>query len=95
MECLFKEYYCAGATYLLSEALKEICNSHGKVKNAVTVMAKKHYISTKRSGGAEHNTSSFTIIQKDVIIHTEHLADDENGPNSHINSNSLNTVTNR
>ena len=42
-----------------------------------------------------HDTSSSTIIQEDGIIHTEHPADDENGPNSHINSNSLNTVTNR
>src|SRR5688572_1612810 len=121
MERLSKEYYRAGATYLLPEALKEICNSRGKVKNAVTVMAKKHHISTKRvyeiwrkhalgqpdraqqdlqSGGAEHNTSSSINIQEDGIIHTEHPADDENGPNSHmperlwLNSNSLNTVTN-
>jgi len=43
---------------------------------------------------SSHDTSSSTIIQKDGIIHTEHPADDENGPNSHINSNSLNTVTN-
>src|SRR6266542_2068506 len=48
MERLSKEYYHVGATYLLPEALKEICNSRGKVKNAVTVMAKKHHISTKR-----------------------------------------------
>ncbi len=47
MERLSKEYYHVGATYLLPEALKEICNSHGKVKNAVIVMAKKHHISTK------------------------------------------------
>src|SRR6266542_6662261 len=115
MERLSKEYYHVGATYLLPEALKEICNSREKVKNAVTVMAKKHHISTKRvyeiwhkhalgqpdraqqdlqSGGAVHDTSSSTIIQEDGIIHTEHPADDENGPNSHINSNSLNTVTN-
>ena len=44
---LSKEYYHAGATYLIPEALKEICNSRRKVKNAVTVMVKKHYISTK------------------------------------------------
>jgi hypothetical protein len=44
---------------------------------------------------SSHDTSSFTNIQEDGIIHTEHHADDENGPNSHINSNSLNTVTNR
>src|SRR5581483_12164536 len=49
---------------------------------------------------SSHDTSSFTIIQEDGIIHTEHPADDENGPNSHmperlwLNSNSLNTVTN-
>ena len=44
---------------------------------------------------SSHNTSSSTNIQEDGIIHTEHNADDdENGPNSHINSNSLNTVTN-
>src|SRR5204863_5980703 len=43
---------------------------------------------------SSHDTSSSTIIQEDGIIHTEHPADDENGPNSHINSNSLNTVTN-
>src|ERR1051325_7673291 len=43
---------------------------------------------------SSHDTSSSTIIQEDKIIHTEHPADDENGPNSHINSNSLNTVTN-
>ena len=115
MEHLFKEYYHAGATYLLPETLKKICNSHEKIKNAVTVMAKKHHISTKRvyeiwhkhalgqsdraqqdlqSGGAEHDNSSSTIMQEDGIIHTEHPADDENGPNSPINSNSLNTVTN-
>jgi len=41
-----------------------------------------------------HDTSSSIIIQENRIIHTEHPADDENGPNSHINSNSLNTVTN-
>jgi len=39
-------------------------------------------------------TSSSTNIQEDRIIHTEHHVDDENGANSHINSNSLNTVTN-
>ncbi|GBB93213.1 hypothetical protein RclHR1_02130026 [Rhizophagus clarus] len=50
---------------------------------------------------SSHDTSSSTIIQEDGIIHTEHPADDENGPNSHmperlwLNSNSLNTVTNR
>src|SRR5436190_18491563 len=44
---------------------------------------------------SSHNTSSSTNIQEDGIIHMEHNADDnENGPNSHINSNSLNTVTN-
>ena len=42
---------------------------------------------------SSHDTSSSTIIQEDGIIHTEHPAD-KNGPNSHINSNSLNTVTN-
>jgi hypothetical protein len=41
-----------------------------------------------------HDTSSSTNIQEDGIIHTKHHADDENGPNSYINSNSLNTVTN-
>ena len=48
MEHLSKEYYRIGITYLLPEALKEICNSRGKVKNAVTVMAKKHHILTKQ-----------------------------------------------
>src|SRR5438045_930748 len=44
---------------------------------------------------SSHDTFSSTNIQEDGIIHTEHNADDdENGPNSHINSNSLNTVTN-
>src|ERR1044071_4195947 len=49
---------------------------------------------------SSHDTSSSTIIQENGIIHTEHPADDENGPNSHmpehlwLNSNSLNTVTN-
>ena len=41
-----------------------------------------------------HDTSSSTIIQEDGIIYTKHHVDDENGANSHINSNSLNTVTN-
>ena len=41
---------------------------------------------------SSHDTSFST--QEDGIIHTEHHADDENGPDSHINSNSLNTVTN-
>src|SRR5215469_6435198 len=40
-----------------------------------------------------HDTPSPTNIQEDGIVHTEHPADDENGANSHINSNSLNTVT--
>src|SRR6266540_1837666 len=43
---------------------------------------------------SSHDTSFFTNIQEDRIIYTRHHADDENGPNSHINSNSLNTVTN-
>ena len=43
---------------------------------------------------SSHNTSSSTIIQEDGIIHTKHHVDDENGANSHINSNSLNIVTN-
>ena len=43
---------------------------------------------------SSYDTSSSTNIQEDGIIHTEHHADDENCPNSHINSNSLNTVTN-
>ena len=43
---------------------------------------------------SSYNTSSSTNIQKDGIIHMGHHADDKNGPNSHINSNSLNTVTN-
>ena len=49
---------------------------------------------------SSYDTSSSTIIQEAGIIHTEHPADDENGPNSHmperlwLNSNSLNTVTN-
>ncbi|CAI2192239.1 8094_t:CDS:2, partial [Funneliformis geosporum] len=45
---LCKEYYSANATILSPETLKEICNSCRKVKNAVTVMAKKHHIITKR-----------------------------------------------
>src|SRR3954447_21550558 len=48
MEYLSKEYYRAGATYLSPEVLEEIRNSRGKVKNAVTVMAKKYHISTRR-----------------------------------------------
>jgi hypothetical protein len=43
---------------------------------------------------SSHDTSSSTNIQEDGIIHTEHHADDENGPNSYINFNSLNMVTN-
>ncbi|RGB25078.1 hypothetical protein C1646_772224 [Rhizophagus diaphanus] len=39
-----------------------------------------------------HDTPFSTIIQEDEIIYTKHPADDKNGPNSHINSNSLNTV---
>ncbi|CAI2176624.1 7837_t:CDS:1, partial [Funneliformis geosporum] len=35
-------------TYLSPEVLEEICNSRGKIKNAVTVMTKKHHISTRR-----------------------------------------------
>jgi len=46
MEYLSKEYYYADATYLSPEVLEEIRNSHEKVKNAITVMAKKHHIST-------------------------------------------------
>ncbi|GBB99415.1 hypothetical protein RclHR1_35120001 [Rhizophagus clarus] len=41
---------------------------------------------------SSHDTSF--SAQEDGIIHTEHPADDENGSDSHINSNSLNTVTN-
>src|ERR1043165_3739845 len=47
---------------------------------------------------SSHNTSFST--QENRVIHTEqvlegpHHADDENGSDSHINSNSLNTVTN-
>jgi hypothetical protein len=37
----------------------------------------------------EHDTSSFTNIEDDGIIHMDHPADDENSANSHINSNSL------
>ncbi|CAI2200657.1 17700_t:CDS:2 [Funneliformis geosporum] len=48
MKRLCKEYYIANATILSPEALEEIHNSRGKVKNAVTVMAKKHHITTKR-----------------------------------------------
>ncbi|CAI2197632.1 444_t:CDS:1, partial [Funneliformis geosporum] len=36
------------ATYLSPELLKEIINSCDKVKNAVTVIAKKHHIATKQ-----------------------------------------------
>src|SRR6266496_4654012 len=43
---------------------------------------------------SSYNTSSSTNIQEDGIIHTGYHADDENSLNSHINSNSLNTVTN-
>ncbi len=43
---------------------------------------------------SSHDTSSSTNIQEDGIIHMKHYADDENDPNSHINSNSLNTITN-
>ena len=44
---------------------------------------------------SSHDTSSSTNIQEDGIIHTEQLAKlTENSPNFHINSNSLNTVTN-
>jgi hypothetical protein len=43
---------------------------------------------------SSRDTSSSTNIQEDGIIHMKHHTDDENGPNSHINSNSLNTVTN-
>ncbi|PKK58851.1 hypothetical protein RhiirC2_817850 [Rhizophagus irregularis] len=38
---------------------------------------------------SSHDTSSFTIIQEDGIIHTEHPIDNEND----ANSNGLNTVT--
>ncbi len=49
----------------------------------------------KNNQESSYNTSSSTNIQKDGIIQTGYHADDENGPNSHINSNSLNTVINR
>jgi len=44
---------------------------------------------------SSHDTSFSTNIQEDKIIHMEHHADDENSSNFHINSNSLNIVTNR
>src|SRR5436305_2026 len=36
---------------------------------------------------SSYDTSSSTNIQENRIIHMGHHADDENGPNSHINSN--------
>jgi hypothetical protein len=48
MEYLSKEYYRASATYLSPEVFEEIHKSREKVKNAVTTMAKKHHISTRR-----------------------------------------------
>ncbi len=49
---------------------------------------------SKNNQKSSHDTSSSTNIQEDKIIHMEHHADDENGPHFHINSNSLNIVTN-
>ena len=40
---------------------------------------------SSQSGGVEHDTSSFTNIEDDGIIHMDHPADDENRINSHIN----------
>ncbi|GET00250.1 hypothetical protein GLOIN_2v1475464 [Rhizophagus clarus] len=43
---------------------------------------------------SSYDTFSSTNVHEDRIIHMEYHANDENGSNFHINSNSLNTVTN-
>ncbi|PKK57089.1 hypothetical protein RhiirC2_798680 [Rhizophagus irregularis] len=47
----------------------------------------------KNNQKSSHDTSFSTNIQEDGIIHTEHHVDDENGPNSYINSDNLNTTS--
>ncbi|CAG8733253.1 20728_t:CDS:2 [Rhizophagus irregularis] len=47
----------------------------------------------KNNQESSHDTSFSTNIQEDGIIHTEYHANDENGPNSYINSDSLNTTS--
>ncbi|CAJ0649988.1 2222_t:CDS:2, partial [Entrophospora sp. SA101] len=48
MEHITAEYYRAGTPYLSPEALEEIIQSRGTVKNASKKMADKYYTSTRR-----------------------------------------------
>ncbi|RIA82089.1 hypothetical protein C1645_835904 [Glomus cerebriforme] len=96
-----RKFLRSDARHLSSEAIEEIRNAQNNIPDAQHIMCKKYQsvsISDQISENNQenlHDTFFFTNIQEDGIIHTEYNADDnENGPNSHINSNSLNTVTN-
>ncbi|RIA83666.1 hypothetical protein C1645_833453 [Glomus cerebriforme] len=96
------------ARCLSPEAIEEIRNAQNNIPDAQRIMLPEpteewcriiESVSisdqiSENNQKSSHDTSFSTNIQEDGIIHTEHHADDENGPNSHINSNNLNTVTN-
>ncbi|RIA81721.1 hypothetical protein C1645_836535 [Glomus cerebriforme] len=91
-----RKFLRSDARCLSPEAIEEIRNAQNNILDAQRIMCKKHYIRSTTYQKIIDNQRPPEPTEKwqDRIIHMEHHADDENGPNSHINSNSLNTVTN-
>ncbi|CAJ0889749.1 12279_t:CDS:1 [Entrophospora sp. SA101] len=71
MEHITAEYYRAGTPYLSPEALEEIIQSRGTVKNASKKMADKYYTSTRRIYEIWKRHAQGLPLRKQQMIHSQ------------------------
>jgi hypothetical protein len=70
MEHITVEYYRAGTSYLSSEAIEEIIQSRGMVKNACRQMADKYSTSTRRIYEIWKRHAEGIPLRKQQLIHS-------------------------
>ncbi|CAG8657984.1 9390_t:CDS:1, partial [Ambispora gerdemannii] len=70
MEHITVEYYCAGTSYLLPEAIEEIIQSRGIVKNACREMAYKYSTLTRRIYEIWKRHAEGLLLRKQQLIHS-------------------------
>jgi hypothetical protein len=71
MERITEEYYRANASYLSPEALEEITQSRGSIKNASKVMAGKYKISTRRVYEIWNKHAKGISLRKQQIVYNQ------------------------
>ncbi|CAG8627710.1 2115_t:CDS:1, partial [Ambispora gerdemannii] len=70
MEHITVEYYCASTPYLSPEAIEEIIQSQGTIKNACREMTDKYDTSTRRIYEIWKRHAQGLSLRKQQIIHS-------------------------